>query len=148
MNQVIFQPCDLIEKLTLEAVNLFYLGGNPNDPEIKRLKSAVALVAEAWEMPPEVIKKSEEIIEIECDIAGGELQGAETNAGIPKDKILQSDGGNEIMEVLWGLFETATRLNTKEKREEILGTAQFMAEYLGLDEWFQIMEHSAEQRLV
>jgi hypothetical protein len=62
-------------------------------------------------------------------------RGEEPQTVIPKEKILQSDGGDDIMEVLWALFDTALRLDALEKREQILESAHFMADYLGLEEW-------------
>ena len=62
-------------------------------------------------------------------------RGEESQTVIPKEKFLQSDGGDDIMEVLWALFDTALRLDALEKREQILESARFMADYLGLEEW-------------
>lgn len=125
----------LIEKLTLEAVNLFCLGGDPDDPEVRKLEETIALVAEAWNLPVDAIVKSRETIEIEREITRGEKCGEKTQTAIPQEEILQCNGGDDIMEVLWGLFETAVRLDTQEKRDHILQCARFMADYLGLEEW-------------
>jgi hypothetical protein len=128
-------PNELIEKLTLETVNLFYLGGDPNDPEVNNLESTIALVAEAWELTQETIDKSIEVIAAEREATRREMQGEQAQGVIPKEKILQGNDGGEIMKVLWGLFEAAIWLGTQEKREKLLQSAQFMAEYLGLEEW-------------
>ena len=125
----------LMDKLTLEAVNLFYIGGNPDDPEVRKLEEAIALVAEAWDLPENVIVKSRETIEIEREATRSEKSGEKTQTAIPQEEILQCNGGDDIMEVLWGLFETAVRLDTREKRDHILQCARFMADYLGLEEW-------------
>lgn len=125
----------LVEKLTLEVANLFCLNGEPDDPEVSRLESTIAIVAEAWDLPQEAIDKSKETIAAEREATRRIMRGEQAQGAIPKEEYLQSDGGDEIMAVLWALFETAVRLDTQEKREQVLQTAQFLAEYLGLEEW-------------
>jgi hypothetical protein len=125
----------LVEKLTLEVVNLFYLNGNPDDPEVGKLESAIAMVAEAWDLPQEAIDKSKETIAAEREATRRIMCGEQAQGVIPQEELLQSDGCGEITAVLWALFATAVRLDTQEKREQILERAQFLAEYLGLEEW-------------
>ena len=138
---------ELIEKLTWEVVNLLYLGSSPDDPEGSKLESTIALVAEAWELPQEAIDKSKEIIATELEAINCLIRGEQAQKVIQQDKILQSDGGGEIMAILWGLFEAAIRLGAQEKREQILQSAQFIAEYLGLEEWLTDSNRPAAKRL-
>jgi hypothetical protein len=126
---------ELVEKLTLEAVNLFYLNGNPDDPEVGRLESTIELAAEAWDLPREVIEKSKETISAEREATRSEMRGEQAQGVVQQEELLQSYGGKEIMTVIWVLFETAVRLGAQEKREQVLQSAQFLAEYLGLEEW-------------
>lgn len=139
---------ELVEKLTLEAVNLFYLGGKPDDPEVSKLEATITLVAEAWGLPQESVDKNKNIIETEREVTRREAQGEPTQGVIPKEDLLQTDGSNEILAVLWGLFETAVRLDTQEKRELVLQSAQYMAEYLGLEEWITDINRPTTRKLV
>lgn len=125
----------LVEKLTLEAVTLFYLGGDPDEPEVSKLESAIRLIAEAWELSQETIDKSQETIATEREITRKVIQGEKAESVVSQDKILHGNSGLEIMSVLWALFETSVKLDTQEKREEILENAHFIADYLGLEEW-------------
>ncbi len=132
---------ELIEKLALEAVDLFYLGGEPDNPDSEQLETAIKLVAEAWNLPQEATDKSLEAISAVREATRCEKNGEEAppipqeKRLIPQERILESNGGGEIMAVIWGLFETSTRLDTQEKRERLMASAQFMSDYLGMDEW-------------
>ncbi len=126
---------ELVEKLTMEIINLLYLNGAPNKPEAVGLESTIALVAEAWELPQDVLDKSRAAIDAECEVMLLKLDGEEAHTTISQDKILESYGGEGIMTILWGLFETSVRLDTKEKRRQVLQIARFLAEFLGMGEW-------------
>ena len=130
----------LVEKLTLEVVNLFYLNGDPEDPEVGKLEATIAMAAEAWDLPQEVTDKSKEIIAAEREATRRIMNGEQAQGVIPKEELLSSDGCGEITAVLWALFATAVRLDTQEKREQVLERAQFLAEYLGLEEWITVAD--------
>lgn len=126
---------ELIGKLTLEAVNIFYLAGHPEDPAVSKLESVIELAGEAWGLP-EVVKKSKETIAAEREATRAEANGETPHPVVPKEKILQcDDDGESILALLWALFETAARLDIREKRGLILESAHYMADYLGLKDW-------------
>jgi hypothetical protein len=125
---------ELIDKLTLEAVNIFYLIGNPDDLEVSRLESIIALVAEAWNLPQEIVEKSREIIAAERDATRREIRGEQVQGVISEEELPKGNSGEEIMVVLWMLFETVVRLDAQDKREQVLQCAHFWAEYLGMEE--------------
>lgn len=135
------EATELIEKLALEAFNLFYLGGEPDNPDSKQLEMTIKLVAEAWNLPREAADKPLEAIAAVREATRCEKNGKEAplipqeKRLIPQERILESNGGDEIMAVIWGLFEASTRLDTQEKRERLLTSARFMSDYLGMDEW-------------
>ncbi len=117
---------ELVNKLTLETVNIFYLNGNPDDPEVSKLEATIALVAEAWNLPQSVIEKSRDTIAAEREVTLRLKTGEQVEGVVPKEEILSSDSGNEIMAVLWTLFETAVRLDTQDKRKQTLQSAHFL----------------------
>ncbi len=128
-------PNELIGMLTLEAVNLLFLGGNADEPDVSKLESLIALVAEAWELPQEALDQSKKIIDAEREAVRHIVRGEKAKRLIPQNKLLQCVGSADIMQSVWGLFETTVRLDTREKREQILQNTKFLAEYLGMEEW-------------
>ncbi|OCN00897.1 hypothetical protein A7X67_00110 [Clostridium sp. W14A] len=135
---------ELIEKLTLETANILYLAGQPEDSVVGRLESVIELVGEAWGLP-DAVNKSKEILAAEREAVRTE---AMANPLLPREKILQcDDDGDSIMAILWALFDTSTRLEAQEKRECVLKTAHFMADYLGLEEWIEASDPPCEETL-
>lgn len=54
---------------------------------------------------------------------------------MPRDESLESYDGPMIVELLWGLFETATKLVDAQDRAAIHDLAILMADSLSLDDW-------------
>ena len=56
---------------------------------------------------------------------------------LPPDEDLESYDGPMIVELLWGLFETAVKLECAQDRTVIHETAILIADSLSLDEWIE-----------
>ncbi|MEL7621957.1 MAG: hypothetical protein AAGU12_00055 [Clostridiales bacterium] len=125
---------DLLNSLTINALDLFYVIGDPDDSEVSMLESAISLVAEAWDLSQEILAKSKTLIAAEREATRCEAQG-EPAPQPTEEKIPEHHADCTPISVLWGLFETATRLDTKDKQVEIFNCARFLAEYMGLEEW-------------
>ena len=94
----------------------------------------------AWDLPEEDIQAqldgiAEERENIMFQISEDEL---------PKDELLNSYDGAKIMELLWGLFNTAVQLGDNDDRNAILKLAKYMADYLDLDGWIMEKEFSIQ----
>ena len=121
------EPRDLIEKLFEETRCIMdmreeseKLGDEPDSREDSEERIAlylrgIALVGKAWECPEE----AEEAVK--------ELHGAAPagDTWTPMDE--------QILTVLWGLFDTAVRLESRDEREEIRQLAQEIMDFHALD---------------
>lgn len=58
-------------------------------------------------------------------------------AALPDDQLLEPYDGGMIAELLWGLFETAVRLEDADERRSIHHLALFLADALDFDEWIE-----------
>lgn len=125
---------NLMDTLTINALDLLYSAGNPEDPEISKLESAIALIAEAWELPQEALINSQTLIAAEREATRCELRGEKAQAN-PQKSIPEHHEDCTVISILWGLFETVIHLDTEEKRNEILQCARFLADVMELQEW-------------
>jgi hypothetical protein len=132
----------LIEGLTSMAVEIFYINGEPDDPEISDLESTIELVAEAQSLPSEVLEKSRRAIAAEREATRREKDGEEV-APAPRENQEEKNEGSDIMAAIWELFDTAVRLDSQEKREQIFNSAQYIADFRGLEEQFIASHRSA-----
>ena len=56
-------------------------------------------------------------------------------AALPDDQLLEPYDGGMIAELVWGLFETAIRLDGAEDRQTMYQLALLLADILDFDEW-------------
>lgn len=126
----------LIEGLTSLAVEIFYINGEPNDPEASDLESTIALVAEAQGLPSEVLEKSRKVIAVEREVTRREKEEGEEAVPATQENREEKNKGSDIMSMIWELFDTAVRLDSQEKREQVFNTAQYIADFWMLDEQF------------
>ena len=91
-----------------EAVTLLMLGGAEADTA--EHEEAIRLIGEAWGLGAENMPPDE-----------GDVPLALT--------------GREVIELERDLFETAVRLNDRDKRQQLFNTAQAAAEWFSLEDW-------------
>lgn len=127
----------LIEGLTSMAVDIFYINGEPDDPEAIDLESTIELVAEAQSLPGEVLEKSRKAIAAEREAISREKNGEEA-VPVPQENRKEKNVGSDIMAMIWELFDTAVRLDSQDKREQIFNSAQYIADFWGLEEQFSV----------
>lgn len=127
----------LIEGLTSMAVEIFYINGEPDDPEASDLESTIELVAEAQNLPNEVLEKNRKAIAAEREATRREKEGEEA-VPAPQENREEKNKGSDIMGMIWELFDTAVRLDSQEKREQIFNSAQYIADFWGLEEQFSV----------
>ena len=126
-------PEKLLRQITAETINALELGGQTDHPNIIQLEAGVSLIAKAWELPQEALQSSIDLIQRQKqNILSGSGEGV-----LPPDEDLESYDGPMIVELLWGLFETAIKLEDAQDRTVIHETAVLIADSLSLDEWIE-----------
>ena len=126
-------PEKLLRQVTAETINGLELGGEIDHPSIIKLETAVGHIAKAWKLPQETLQSSIDLIQRQKqNILSGSGEGV-----LPPDEDLESYDGPMIVELLWGLFETAVKLEDAQDRTVIHETAVLIADSLSLDEWIE-----------
>ena len=133
-------PKAMLKQLGRDAINLLAMCSIDSAAEVKPLEAGIRLLGKAWDLPEEDVQAqldgiAEERENIMFQISEDEL---------PEDELLNSYDGAKIMELLWGLFNTAVRLDDKDDRNAILKLAKYMADYLDLDGWIMEKEFSIQ----
>ncbi|MBD5152812.1 MAG: hypothetical protein HDT16_10225 [Oscillibacter sp.] len=124
-------PEELLQRITAETINALALGTADKIGDAAPLEAGVALIAKAWNLPQESLQASADLIQKEKDLV---LSGS-SEAALPDSEMLEPYDGRMIIELLWGLFETAIRLEEAQDRAAIHDLARRMAESLNLDSW-------------
>ena len=135
-------PEKLLRQVTAETINGLELGGEIDHPSIIKLETAVGLIAKAWKLPQETLQSSIDLIQRQKqNILSGSGGGV-----LPPDEDLESYDGPMIVELLWGLFETAVKLEDAQDRTVIHETAVLIADSLSLDEWIEACGSGNEKK--
>lgn len=126
-------PEKLLRQITTEAVNLLALG-TPDKPGDASLPEAGAtLIVKAWGLPQDLLDNSLALIQRQKRLVGD----GSGKAALPDDELLEPYDGGMIAELVWGLFETATRLEDPEDRQTMYRLALLLADILDFDEWIK-----------
>ena len=135
-------PEKLLRQVTAETINGLELGGEIDHPSIIKLETAVGLIAKAWKLPQETLQSSIDLIQRQKqNILSGSGGGV-----LPPEEDLESYDGPMIVELLWGLFETAVKLEDAQDRTVIHETAVLIADSLSLDEWIEACGSGNEKK--
>ena len=105
-----------------EAVTLLMLGGAEADTA--EHEEAIRLIGEAWGLAEERIGHGRQSVRM----------GSENMPPDEGDVPLVLTG-REVIELERELFETAVRLNDRDKRQQLFNTAQAAAEWFSLEDW-------------
>ncbi|MBD5085649.1 MAG: hypothetical protein HDT33_11545 [Clostridiales bacterium] len=122
-------PEKLLLQITTETVNLLALDGPENTKAAELPEVGVGLIAKAWGLPQEDLEASMALIQRQKELIGT------SEAAMPDDKLLEPYDGGMIAELVWGLFETAVRLENAEDRKTIHQLALMLADILDFDDW-------------
>lgn len=126
-------PEKLLRQITTEAVNLLALG-TPDKPGDASLPEAGAtLIVKAWGLPRDLLDNSLALIQRQKRLVGD----GSGKAALPDDELLEPYDGGMIAELVWGLFETAIRLEDPEDRQTMYRLALLLADILDFDEWIK-----------
>ena len=126
-------PEKLLLQITTEAVNLLALGTQDKPADVSLLETGAALTVKAWGLPQELLESSTALIQHQKEL----LATASGKAALPDDQLLECYDGPMTAELLWGLFETAVRLDDTQERATIHQLALLLADALDFDEWLE-----------
>jgi len=124
-------PEKLLLQITTEAVNLLALGTQDKPADVSLLETGAALTVKAWGLPQELLESSTALIQHQKEL----LATASGRAALPDEQLLECYDGPMTAELLWGLFETAVRLDDAQERAAIHQMALLLADALDFDEW-------------
>ena len=124
-------PEKLLLQITTEAVNLLALGTQDKPADVSLLETGAALTVKAWGLPQELLESSTALIRHQKEL----LATASGKAALPDDQLLECYDGPMTAELIWGLFETAVRLDDAQERAAIHQMALLLADALDFDEW-------------
>ena len=124
-------PEKLLRQITTEAVNLLALGTTDKPRDAALPETGAALIVKAWGLPQEIHQASVDLIQKEKEL----VRSGSREAALPDNELLEPYDGEMIVELLWGLFETAVKLENAQERTEMHNLAIIMAESLNLDSW-------------
>ena len=124
-------PEKLLLQITTEAVNLLALGTQDKPADVSLLETGAALTVKAWGLPQELLDSSTALIQHQKEL----LATASGKAALPDDQLLECYDGPMTAELIWGLFETAVRLDDAQERAAIHQMALLLADALDFDEW-------------
>ena len=114
-------PEKLLRQITTEAVNLLALGTTDKPGDAALPETGAALIVKAWGLPQRRLV--------------GDGSGKDA---LPDDQLLEPYDGGMTAELVWGLFETAVRLDDAQDRAKIHELALLLADILDFDEWIEV----------
>lgn len=126
-------PEKLLLQITTEAVNLLALGTPDKPADVSLLETGAALTVKAWGLSQELADSSAALIQHQKEL----LATASGRAALPDEQLLECYDGPMTAELLWGLFETAVRLDDAQERATIHQLALLLADALDFDEWLE-----------
>ena len=124
-------PEKLLLQITTEAVNLLALGTPDKPADVSLLETGAALTVKAWGLSQELADSSTALIRHQKEL----LATASGRAALPDEQLLECYDGPMTAELIWGLFETAVRLDDAQERAAIHQMALLLADALDFDEW-------------
>ena len=126
-------PEKLLLQITTEAVNLLALGTPDKPADVSLLETGAALTVKAWGLSQELADSSVALIRHQKEL----LATASGRAALPDEQLLECYDGPMTAELIWGLFETAVRLDDAQERATIHQLALLLADTLDFDEWLE-----------
>ena len=126
-------PEKLLLQITTEAVNLLALGTQDKPADVSLLETGAALTVKAWGLFQELADSSVALIRHQKEL----LATASGRAALPDEQLLECYDGPMTAELIWGLFETAVRLDDAQERATIHQLALLLADALDFDEWLE-----------
>ena len=135
-------PKKLLLQITTETINALALGTPDKITDVAPLETGAALIAKAWGLPQGDLEASLALIQKEKELV---LSGS-SEAALPDSEMLEPYDGPMIVDLIWGLFETAVRLEDVKDRAAIYQLALLLADTLDFDAWLGQAEPGGKRK--
>ena len=139
-------------KIAKEALALMAIhdedAGTPASADVSdvaRYEEAVTLIGAAWGLPAEVTAENLSLIQREKDVLHRIAAGESASHVLPERELPMNATGLETLDNVWGLFETAVHLDSREQRAVLFSLANDRAECQNLLDW--VKKTPAEQEM-
>lgn len=124
----------LENQIAREAVGLLSMQGELDTSELS--ERAIKLIGQAWNAAPDTTQQNLNLIEREKTIIQSwDTQETVTHV-LPEEQMLHTATGEEIMEMIWGCFETAIHLEQPNDRSTMYSMARYLTECFHMEEQF------------
>lgn len=128
----------LQDQIARECVGILSMTGMADSAE--QSENALRLIGKAWGCAPETTQQNLDLIQREKDVIRlWETQDEVTHA-LTEEEMLHAATGAEIVEMLWGCFETAVRLSDAKERTAMLEMARYLETCFNLED--QVTRHT------
>lgn len=97
-------------------------------------ENALRLIGKAWGCAPKITQQNLDLIQREKDALLQWATQEEVTHALPEEEMLHVATGEEIVEMLWGCFETAVRLADTKERAVMLEMARYLADCFDLED--------------
>ncbi len=125
------QAQKLQESVAKECIALMAVCGTGVDCSLG--EQAVPLIGKAWGIPEEDTQRYIRAIRQERAFA----EAGSSESVYPECELPINPTGSQTLETIWGLFETAARLDTQAERKHMLDTAIEIAQCQNLEDWIR-----------
>lgn len=134
---------ELQEQIAKEAIALLIICGAATDTTA--YEQAIILTGEAWSLSPDHTTGQLELIAREKEAILSAADPKQIQDVLPESDLPMNASGMETLSNIWGLFETAVRLEKLKQREILFSLANELAESQNLLDWIE--KTPAEKKL-
>lgn len=118
-----------------EGVAALILAGTVADVSLH--EQAIVAIGEAWNLPEQDTQQCLQTLREENEVVRSMEAGHIAQHACGNADVLYTPTGPDIMEIVWGLFETTTRLSDESKRIGLYRMSNAIVECMNLDEWME-----------
>lgn len=122
----------LQDQIAREAVALLSMQGELDSADLS--VRAIRLIGQAWDSDPAATERNLDLIERERDVVRAWSDQEEVTHVLTEEEMLNCATGEDIVEIIWGCFETAIRLECPDDRVAIYNMANYLAECFCLED--------------
>ena len=126
---------DLQLRIAKEAVALMVFHGEC--VHLQPFKDCISLIGDAWDVPVGDTVASLELINHEWNAVRVVEDPEDAQHVLPENELPMNATGDETLSNIWGLFESAMQLESKEKRMVLYNMARQLEEIQNLQDWFK-----------
>lgn len=126
---------ELQERIAKEVIAMLAIHGTA--VETTAYEQGVALIGRAWGLPAEGTEQWLTLIRQEKEMVTSALPSEQPLHVFPEAELPMNASGMETLDNVWNLFETTTRLDSREQRAALFKLANEMAECQNLLDWIE-----------